>query len=250
MILLSGILAAIYPCYQAIKTYPKALHYYHLEKAVEVIGAEKRIIDKAFHKLINVREEEREHLARELHDEAIQSLIGLKFSIGNQDEGPQPGLQEEINVIIDTLRGICTDLRPPALDRLGLCAALSSYVDHLSARSGMVILFNPDNPIKRMPPEIELALFRIAQEALNNTWKHAKASHIEIKLSFYIQQVQLIIRDNGEGFIVPERLGELIDGGHFGLVNMQERAAALEGKMNLQSDIGKGTCITVYIPCF
>ncbi len=248
LVLIAGLLAGVYPAYRAARAYPQALRYDELRRQMEEVAAEKRAMDQAYRQLVRGREEERERLARELHDQAIQSLVGLKFHLAEKATGAQAELQTEIDRVIDALRELCTGLRPPALDRLGLVAALRSYLDDFSVRTGLPVELHVDGEERRLSPEVELSLFRVAQEALTNAWKHAQAPKLEVSLSFGEEAVKLTICDRGRGFQLPERLGALAETGHFGLVSMHERLELVGGTLRLTSEPGQGTTVAAWIP--
>ena len=244
----AGLLAGIYPAYRATRAYPQVLRYDQLQRQMEEVAAEKRAIDLAYHHLVRGREEERERLARELHDQVIQSLVGLKFFLAERGVGSQARLQVELDEVINALRELCGDLRPPALDRLGLVATLRSYVDDLSTRTGLPIELHIEGSEQRLSSEVELSLFRVAQESLINAWKHAQTPKVRVSLRFGEEVVELTISDWGQGFVVPERLGMLAEAGHFGLVGMQERMALVGGALRLTSGPGQGTTIVAWVP--
>ena len=245
--LAAGLLASVYPAYRAARAYPQALRYDELRRQMEEIAAERRAIGQAYRQLVRGREEERERLARELHDQAIQSLVGLKFHLAERAT-PVAALQAEIDEVIGALRELCTDLRPPALDRLGLVAALRSYAGDVSARTGLPVELRVTGGERRLSPEVELSLFRVTQEALTNAWKHAQTPTVQVDLRFDEQGVELTVTDRGRGFVVPERLGTLAEAGHFGLVSMHERMALVGGALRLSSTPGQGTTVTAWAP--
>ena len=146
------------------------------------------------------------------------------------------------------MRDLCTDLRPPALGRVGLAATLRSYVDDFSARTGLPIELHVDGGERRLPPEIELALFRVAQEALTNAWKHAQAPRVKMDLSFGKEMIRLTVGDRGRGFVVPERVGVLVEAGHFGLMGMHERLELVGGTLRVTSEPGQGTIVAAQVP--
>ena len=248
LMLAAGLLASVYPAYRATRAYPQALRYDELRRQMEEVAAEKRAMDQAYRQLVRGREEERERLARELHDQAIQSLVGLKFHLAEKAPDAQAELQAEIDGVIDALRELCADLRPPALDRLGLVTALRSYVDDFSARTGLPVELHVDGNEQRLSPEAELSLFRVAQEALINAWKHAQTPKVEVGLCFDEEAVRLTVSDRGRGFVVPERLGALAEAGHFGLVGIHERMELVGGTLGLASGPGQGTTLTAWVP--
>ncbi len=248
LVSVAGVLAGVYPAYRAARIYPQALRYEELREQMEKVAAEKQAIGQAYRQLVRGREEERGRIARELHDLVIQSLVGLKFHLAEEMPDAQSSLQTEIDGVIDTLRELCTDLRPPALDRLGLVAALRSHVDGFGERTGMPISLSVDGRERRLSPEVELALFRVAQEALANAWKHAQAPKTEVALQFSEKAVNLTVVDRGRGFVVPERLETLAEADHFGLVSMRERLELVEGTLRVTSEPGQGTIVAARVP--
>jgi len=248
LVLSAGLLSATYPALRATSVYPKAIQLKKLQEQMAEISADKRAMDQAYRQLVDVREEERERLSRELHDQAIQSLVGLKFHIKDKNIEPQGDLQTEIDEVIDTLRDLCSDLRPPALENLGLVPVLQSYLNDFENRTGLPVKFMVEGKEQRLPTEIELSLFRVAQEAMTNAWRHAQTPKIEVTIQFDKGVVNLTISDQGCGFIVPERLKLLAEKGHFGLVNMDERVEHMGGSLQLSSEPGQGTTITATIP--
>jgi two-component system sensor histidine kinase DegS len=153
-----------------------------------------------------------------------------------------------INDIIESLRRVCSDLRPPALERLGLAATLRSYVGDFSIRTGLAADLRLVGEERRLSQEAELSLFRVAQEALINAWKHAQAPGAEVRLCFDSLGVGLTVRDRGRGFHVPPSLEEMAKDGHFGLVGMRERVLLAGGSLEVDSRPGEGTTVAARIP--
>lgn len=170
----------------------------------------------------------------------IQSLLGLKFHLAEQ-AGAQAELQDEINSTIEAVRNLCADLRPPALDHLGLAAALRAYTQEFQARSNLEVELQLDEDAVHLSEEIALALFRVAQEALTNAWRHARASRVRVTLQSSRDAVEVSVQDDGCGFTVPERLDALVKQGHFGLMGMRERIESVGGTLHVDSQIGRGT---------
>ncbi|MBK8989865.1 MAG: hypothetical protein IPM39_28020 [Chloroflexi bacterium] len=213
--------------------------------------------------IIRAREEERKHIARELHDRVIQELVGLKYQFAHMttlfalplsdpsskaNGAEMLALQEEISVLIQTTRHLCQDLRPAALD-LGLIPSIRSLVNRFELESGIatMLLIEGDRGTA-VDEDTALCLFRCTDKALTNIRKHAAATHVSVRLSLQPEQVLLSITDNGLGFIVPERLGSLMEQNHFGLVGMRERVDLLNGTFQITSTPSQGTCLEVVMP--
>lgn len=210
-------------------------------------------------RLIEQSEMERGELARNLHDGPIQGLASLGFSIQIiKDILKEHGVDENANLdqmgadvrnLIKELRGICNDLRPPVLVRLGLRRALHENVVGLRERypQTRITLELSDSPID-LPDPVAIALYRIYQQAMNNIERHAKASEVVVRLTIDSTRVQLEIQDNGRGFSDPVDWDEYARQGHLGLVGMRERAEAVGGKLELLSRPGEGVMVRVVIP--
>jgi len=212
------------------------------------------------HQVTRAQEDERKRIARELHDDLAQPLLlltqGLDFLSSTtrkklSDAELKQSLEKLRSQAIDTLEGLrryAQDLRPPILDHLGLLAALEWMAEDLAKKHGIDARVKVLGSERSLPAEVELLLFRIAQEALTNTRRHAEASRARITLEFGDDKVVLTVNDNGKGFKLPRRLGDLASVGKLGLAGMQERARLIGGRLELQSEVGKGTTVTVEVP--
>ena len=202
------------------------------------------------------QEEERKRIARELHDETSQSLVVIRRRLADltRSLGGHPGateLAELGHLAGQSLAGIrrfSHDLRPPTLDALGVSPALEQQVAHVRERGDLAAEYRVTGPPRRLPPETELALFRIGQAALHNAELHAEATEVEVELAFEPDRVRLCVTDDGCGFEVPQNLDELPAAGKLGLVGMRERAELLGGTLQLTSRAGAGTRVTVQVP--
>ena len=206
-------------------------------------------------RLVMAQEEERGRIARDMHDQFGQQLTALllKFGMLKEGCGDQKELCSQVEILEAVAKQLDADvdflvweLRPAALDDLGLGAALASYTENWSKHFGIPVEFLESGTAEhRLKPEIETALYRIAQEALNNTAKHAAAANITVLLEQRADEVSLIIEDDGSGFdarnAVENRKG-------FGLTGVMERAALVGGKVDIESQPGKGTSVNVRIP--
>jgi len=203
---------------------------------------------------IDASERERSTWARELHDETLQGLGALRVTLSAALKGGGERLENAVEVAIDqladeiaNLRSLITELRPVALDELGLEAALASLVEHSAATSGLEIEADIDlrygaERTKRLDPEIESSVYRILQETLTNISKHSRAERVDLEITEDAERLRLRIRDDGVGFD-PSRPSE-----GFGLRGMRERALLVDGTIGVRSSPGSGTEITVEIP--
>ncbi len=208
--------------------------------------------------LTRSQEEERNRIARELHDDTIQALVVLSRQLDNLASSGKgfskdkravlEHLWQQTNNIMQGVRRLSQDLRPPALDRLGLLPALEWLVTDVSRYSGIAIKPQVLGTERRMPPEVELMLFRIAQEALRNMWRHSQANEAELIVEFDVGRIRITVKDNGKGFDLPKSVGDLTRSGKLGLAGMQERVQLLGGNITLESKPGKGTSIIVEAP--
>ncbi|MFY9115134.1 MAG: sensor histidine kinase [Dethiobacteria bacterium] len=205
-------------------------------------------------KIILAQEEERKRVAREIHDGPAQSMANLvlRTEICEKilDTKPQEVREElaDLKIMVrnslQEIRRIIFDLRPMAIDDLGLIATLKRYIEEYREKYPLNIeLVTSGGPIIRQK-DLEIAIFRIIQEALNNTVKHAHASDALIKIDVTDQLISVIVRDNGCGFKPEEKFPE----GSFGLLGMRERVELIEGTLEINSAPGKGAEIMVRIP--
>jgi PAS domain S-box-containing protein len=206
-------------------------------------------------RIVFAQEEERRRIAREMHDQFGQQLTVLKMKLDalREDSAEDASLCEQL----ESLQAIAAQLdadvdylvwemRPTALDDLGLQAALSSYIQNWSKHFGVAVQLHASGLDKeRLTPEIETALYRIAQEALNNIAKHAQATHVAVVLERRADQVSLIIEDDGVGFDLEQVLGT--DDKGVGLIGMRERAALVGGTIEIESQPNVGATVVVRI---
>jgi signal transduction histidine kinase len=208
-------------------------------------------------RITRAQEDERKRIARELHDETVQMLIVISRRLEVLATLPEQlpetavrhleSLRELIGHTLREVRRFIEDLRPPTLDHLGLVATLEGLTDDVE-EAEIETELRVTGQIRRLMPEEELVLFRIAQEALNNVRRHSKASRVTVELEFFPSKVRMIIDDNGRGFNAPERIGDLVSTGRLGLIGMHERARTLGGTLTIQSERGHGTVIILDVP--
>ncbi len=226
-----------------------------LRHQLDEIRISREALAQAQRQLLRSREDERARLARDLHDSPIQTLVGLNIQLGlflSTGESPEvekslKEMRAEVRGLLAELRQICTDLRPPLLDALGLGAALRTYADEWSKQENIKVQFDaPENQkLSQLPGDVAVNLFRVAQETLGNIGKHARASQVEIQLRGDETALQLSIHDNGRGFERPPTLNGLPAQNHFGLVGMRERIELIGGDWSLESTPGEGTRVDV-----
>ena len=209
--------------------------------------------------ITRAQEEERKRIARELHDSTAQTLLAmmnqLNMAIEKGKKSPEEmtaflcGIHGQLRSALDEVRQFSMNLRPSVLDDLGLVPALDLVASEFQKehRDIRVKLYAPDQ-MQRIDTEIELVLFRIAQEALNNTGKHAHATRVHIGLESDEHKILLRVEDNGVGFAAPKLPGSLLKQGKLGLISMLERAQLVNGTMEVQSSPGNGTALTVTVP--
>lgn len=203
--------------------------------------------------ITSAQEEERLRLARELHDDTIQALIALKqrMQLAQKSIKEQPGRQSltELETLaeqtIENLRRLTRALRPIYLEDLGLVTALEMLAREMSQNNHLVVNFQKTGQERRLSSEVELSLYRIAQEALNNVVKHSKATHADLKIVFETAEIKIVVSDNGSGFRVPKSPTELAPSGHFGLLGVYERADLIGARLEIESALGKGARLTV-----
>lgn len=223
-----------------------------LRAQLNEIRASREALSQAQHRLLHSREEERARLARDLHDGPLQSLIGLNLQLGLllpklADLTALQEMRAEVRTLLADLRGVCSELRPPMLDTLGLAAALRSLAEDWSAQSGVAVHLDlPDlSALPPLPGDTAVNLYRVAQEALANVAKHAGAQQVSICLANEGTGLRLTLEDDGCGFDPPGEIGELTASGHFGLVGLRERVNLIGGILSLDSAPGRGTRIRV-----
>jgi len=208
-------------------------------------------------RVTKTQEEERKRVARELHDDTAQALVSLGMDIGSLTvaTGQLPRevrkrlkeLRSRTSDILQGVRSLSQALRPPMLEELGLLAALQELTNDLVDQYGIDAQFQLQGTIRRFPPDAELALFRIAQEALNNVVKHTRATKAAVRVNFSPTKVKLTITDNGQGFEFHEVMNNLAYSGKLGLMGMQERARLLGSTLDVQSQLGKGTTVALEV---
>ncbi len=209
-------------------------------------------------KLADIRERERRHLARELHDGAVQQLIGISYGLAESqkalgDAHPQRqvlgGHRKAVLEVASQLRHLIGGLRPSGLEELGLEVALKNYLEQLRREQHATeIDANIHTQKHTFPAPVALCLFRTAQEALRNTFKHAEASRVEVSLRLGDGVAILDIKDDGQGFTLPAQLSSFARENHFGLIGLDEHVASVGGTLSIHTAPQAGTQITANVP--
>ncbi|HEX6851289.1 MAG TPA: two-component regulator propeller domain-containing protein [Candidatus Polarisedimenticolaceae bacterium] len=201
------------------------------------------------------KEEERKHIARELHDEMGTALTTMKLNLqllgGSAPEEGTRRVADSIGLIdrmIGHVRELSLDLRPPLLDELGLAAALRGYLEALSRRSGIGIELRAEGVPAALPDDVAIAAFRVAQEAVTNVLRHGGAGRVEVDLGYDRAGLELTVVDDGRGFDVAAAFERAGSGRHLGLLGMRERVEAMGGSLAVESTPGSGTRVHARLP--
>jgi signal transduction histidine kinase len=219
----------------------------------EQVQAGRERLQSLSRRLVEIQENERRYIARELHDETSQALASLMVGLtllerdATRPEAIQAGAAElkiTLDRVFDNLHRLAMDLRPASLDHLGLVAALRQHVENMKSRNGLIVQFEAVGIADRLPPEVEITLYRIVQEALSNVLRHAQAARADVLLEQRDEKVVLIVEDDGIGF---DPLAAF-QSGRLGLFGMRERVEMLGGSLDVESNAGKGTTIFAELP--
>lgn len=207
--------------------------------------------------ITRTQEEERNRIARDLHDDTVQALYAMTRQADNFIRGSEilsertitflRTLEDQLRSVSQGVRRFSQDLRPPMLDDLGLLSTLRWLTGNMEQRCGICTSLTVSGTERRLLQHIELAIFRIVQEALRNVEKHASATVVSVAVKFDPQQIVITIDDNGKGFELSE-LGDLPRVGQLGLMGMEERARLLGGSIKIQSVVNKGTSVLISVP--
>jgi len=208
--------------------------------------------------ITRAQEHERERIARELHDDTVQSLLLIAQRLDHLGScrrldaagrtAEELKLRAEVLQTLANLRRLTQDLRPRILDDLGLVPALEWLADDLVDQCKVQASVDVKNSLPELSQEAQLLLFRIAQEALRNVGKHSAAKRASISLRPYDNRVEMTITDDGKGFVPPKDISDLAVMGKLGLLGMYERARLLGGSFHIRSEPGQGTTVAVELP--
>ena len=229
----------------------------HLQMELTEMSRKVQAAQEGLHDYIgaitSAQEEERARLARELHDDTIQAVIALKQRVqlaqrSVKDQNGKQSLKELENLAeqtIENLRRLTRALRPIYLEDLGLVTALEMLAREISQVNSLIVDFQKTGNERRLSREVELSLYRIAQEALNNVAKHSGATRADLSIRYSDSEITLMISDNGHGFVAPASPTEFAPNGHFGLLGIHERADLIGARLGIESTQGQGTRIEI-----
>jgi len=219
---------------------------------VESDGA--RIKDLA-NRVIAAQEDERKRIARELHDDTSQVLFAQLLRVSalkNSDNPETRDLAEQLETMfaesMEAVRRLGHELRPPSLDDLGLREATGALVQRIAERSNVDIDYAYEGLRTRLDPAVELVLYRVAQEALTNMWKHAHATRASVKILSSERGVELVVKDNGRGFDIHKANPSDGRGLGLGVFGMQERVDLVGGILEVNGNLNPGTLVRAWIP--
>ncbi len=228
-----------------------------LNDATNALAEKATQLQKLLAETVTIQERERQRISHDLHDGLNQLLVGalLELRSGlerlnrNESTGVKTSLKqasEIIHQVEQELRQTIFDLRPPMLDSLGLVPSLARYAKQFENHTQLSCKVETNGKPFRMSESIEIGLYRIMQEALQNVQSHARASNVEILVAFQETHVAMTVTDNGCGFVLGERAGQ--GDVHFGLMGMHERAQAIGGMLQMYTSPGHGTMVSTTIP--
>jgi PAS domain S-box-containing protein len=225
------------------------------KRAAEALEAANRQLRILSAQLFHIQEEERRHLARELHDEIGQALTAAKINLKivapelpAQVAGRLDDSIEILDRLLSQVRQLSLDLHPSLLEDLGLVPALRSLLDQQAHRAGLRTQFFTAEPFENLGAETQIVGFRIAQEAITNVLRHAGAQQISVHLHTRAGWLEMKIVDDGTGFDLAESERHAHEGLGFGLMGMRERAALVGGRVEIISSPSAGTTVEVFLP--
>ncbi|MFQ6058578.1 MAG: GAF domain-containing protein [Anaerolineae bacterium] len=248
--------------FSQVKGFSRQLEHKVKERTTELMAAQRELAQKA-HQLqrllagtIQVQEEERARIAHDMHDGVIQLVIGALYETQAARESlpasPEVALerlktaQELLKKVETETRRVIYDLRPLILDSMGLVPALKRYATSYEELFGLPCSVRVSGTSFRLPTDVELAIYRMVQEALQNVESHAQATRVEVLINFRPSHVKVVVQDDGRGFNYEEVLRQANE--HLGLIGMKERAQSIGGQIEVESSPGQGARIILTVP--
>jgi two-component system sensor histidine kinase DegS len=228
-----------------------------LQEAKEALTQKAEQLQQLLAETVGVQERERQRIAQDMHDGLNQLVIGAKLELKSARErlSADDRAAAELSLlrvrdVLDRmerdLKQIIYDLRPPTLDALGLAPSLRRYAEGFQQYLGITCDVRVEGEPYRLPADMEIGIYRIMQEALQNVSAHAQAAHVEVTMTFSAQAISLRVADDGQGFDHTAVQKSYV--GHLGLMGMQERAESLGGQLAIQSAPGCGTQVALFVP--
>ncbi len=227
-----------------------------LRHRTEELEKTRQRLDALARRLLHAQEAERRHLARELHDELGQVLTAVRLHLLaiRQDADARRRADalgsavEAVDGALQWVRNLSVSLRPAVLDDLGLLPALRWFVDRQAGAAGLEAKVSGHLPEGRIPADVQVIGFRVAQEAITNAVRHAKAAHLAVEVRLRDATLELAVRDDGVGFSVADAMDRALSGQSLGLLGMQERVALVQGTVTVESQPAGGTTVRAYLP--
>ncbi len=236
----------------------KIAHRTHeLQKAQEALAQKAAQLRQLFNETVDIQEAERQRIAQDMHDGINQLLIGAmlelksgreRLAVGNlgQADDSLQAVQGILRNVETEIKRVIYDLRPPTLDALGLVSELRRYIQDFKQYANLNCTVNIKGKSVRLPGQVEVSIYRLLQEALQNVYSHASAHRVRITICFTEHDLELSVCDDGIGFDL--NTVEQINSRHFGLITMRERAKSLNGRLSIRTQPGQGTSITLSVP--
>jgi signal transduction histidine kinase len=223
----------------------------------DILKKQQQQVQQILAQAVLAQEEERQRISIDLHDSVAQWLAGASYHVQtaeallsrdtNEVRDELSTVESTIDRSLKELRRVVIGLRPPALDELGLEHALRQSLEELKS-DGLICKFSEIGTQARLSSSVEIAVYRLVQEALTNIRKHAQATKVNLRLQFRKDNLQVEIRDNGKGFNLSQTLDSAVSVGHMGLLGMKQRAEMLGGDIKIKTGEGSGTVLTLNLP--
>ena len=229
----------------------------HVARDITLEKQQQENVRAYIQQITRAQEEERKRISRDLHDDVSPDIIVLIQKLDNitSTQRSRVEVRESLNEVreqavkaLQGLRATAQGLRPRIIDDLGLVAALEWIAEEMERDQKIHITVETKGMDRKMSSETQILLFRIAQEALNNIRKHARASKVAIRLEGGDNEIRMTVADDGHGFKAPEKIEGMVSAGRLGLMGMHERARLLNGDLHIKSAVGEGTEISVRLP--
>jgi signal transduction histidine kinase len=220
----------------------------HLQRAEDALRESEQRYRILSQQLLEVQEGERRSLALELHDQLGQILTAIRLALRSRRKGRIAEALGLVDQAAEQVRNLALTLRPASLDHLGLPAALRAYLKRQSQLAGLDIHLEVGPLEERLPPAVETACFRLVQEALTNVARHSGARRVDVELNAAEDAVEIVVRDDGKGFDVGAARERAEAGASLGILSMEERVALAGGRLEIESEPGRGTTIRARFP--